>query len=159
MWDNVHFPPWFSWSNVLLALFVLYVVICLWRWHRDKNDPFDARDFFRDNGLASQPKLIVFGMAVLAAWVVVKKTLADKDVETLLLGVLGIFVLRSAVGKVSDAFASRPAAPPPQAPAIGQQVVNMAEAETAIPIVKQNAQPASAIVVPPPSAPTNRVHE
>lgn len=92
-------------NAILVAVFALLVILFI-RWTRmpcDKST-FDVADFFMEDGKASGHKLVVFGMAFLAGWVVVKKTLAGADVETLLLGVLTIFVLRSMVGKVVDGF-------------------------------------------------------
>lgn len=98
--------PAFPLSNAILAAFFAMLVVLFIRWTRmpASKTSFDAADFFMEDGKASGHKLVVFGMAVLAGWVVVKKTLAGADVETLLLGVLTIFVLRSMVGKVVDGF-------------------------------------------------------
>ena len=96
-----------SWTNLGLVASVVVTLIILWRWQTDARNTYNLRDLLVDHttGKASVDKHIVLGFAVLSSWVVVSRQLAGKEVETLLLGVLGIFILQRAASKALDTFA------------------------------------------------------
>jgi hypothetical protein len=112
---ELHVP----WLNILLAVFVAYVIFLLYRFHTDEDSDFDASDLLVDGntGKASLDKFVVLGFALLSGWVVVHHELNGKDVETLLLGILGIFILQRSASKAIDAYGARQAdsAVPPNA--------------------------------------------
>ena len=83
-----------SWSQALLIGLAVYSAVLLVRLHRADNS-FDLRDLLLDHrtGRASVDNFVLLLMAAMSAWVVVDRSNQGKDVETLLLGVLGIFVV------------------------------------------------------------------
>jgi hypothetical protein len=99
-----------TWTNIVLVISALLVILLLARWHADKRNPYDVRDLLMDHttGKAGIDKHILLWFAGLSGWVVVSRQLAGKDVETLLLGVLGIFILQRAASKAMDTFGPRP---------------------------------------------------
>jgi hypothetical protein len=98
-----------SWTNLALLIVAAYIMVTLWQWNHDKRNVYDVRDLLLDHATnrASVDKHIVAGFAVLSGWVVVTWTLEGKNVETLLLGVLGIFIVQRAASKVTDAFIAK----------------------------------------------------
>ncbi len=91
----------FSWSNIFLTVAFIFAIYLLYRLNRT-DARFDITDLFIDQstGKASGSQLIVLAMAVLSGWVVVTLTSRDKPVETILLGVLGIFVAGKALTSI-----------------------------------------------------------
>ena len=83
-----------SWSQALLIGLAVYSAVLLVRLHRADNS-FDLRDLLLDHrtGRASVDNFVLLLMAGLAAWTVVDQANRDRNPETLLLGVLGIFVV------------------------------------------------------------------
>jgi hypothetical protein len=81
----------------------------LFRWHLDRDNRYDLRDLLLDTvtNRASLDKHILVGFAALSGWVVVVRQLAGKEVETLLLGVLGVFVVQRAAGAAINAYSTR----------------------------------------------------
>jgi len=98
-----------SYTNAALVVGFAVLLFVLWRWNHDTRNPYSVRDLLIDpgTGKASLDKHIVLGFAMLSGWVVVSRQLAGKEVETLLLGVLGIFILQRAASKAMDTFAPR----------------------------------------------------
>ena len=96
-----YFVSAFSWSNIFLTVALIFAVYLLYRLNRT-DARFDITDLFIDQttGKASGSQLIVLSMAVLSGWVVVTLTSRDKPVETILLGVLGIFVAGKALTSI-----------------------------------------------------------
>lgn len=84
---------------VWLALILVFFGVLIWRVQKDPEQPYDIVDILLDpvTRKASLDKHVLLLMTMLSAWVVVVLTLKDKPVETLLLGVLGIFVLQRGV--------------------------------------------------------------
>ena len=83
-----------SWTNLALVVWSAIVLMTLWRWQRDKANAYDLRDLLLDHATnrASVDKHVVLGFAALSGWVVVSRQLDGKEVETLLLGISGIFI-------------------------------------------------------------------
>lgn len=102
-----------SWTNAVLTIAGLVMVLIILRWHADKKNPYDFRDLLMDHTTrkAALDKHILLWFAGLSGWVVVTWTLDDKNVETLLLGVLGIFIVQRAASKAIDSFSQRPTPP------------------------------------------------
>jgi len=100
---------WTTWTNAALGAACIYIAVMLTMWQMDRRNRFDVRDYFLDHGTnrASLYNLITIAMAVLAVWVVVKTTLANKDVTELVLGVLGIFVIGKEARRGIDAWRDR----------------------------------------------------
>ena len=88
-----------TWTNIALVLCGAWALVVLTRWHLDTKNQFDLRDLLADHNSnrASLDKLILAAFAALSIWVVVSWTIDGKNVETLLLGTLGIFVAKRAV--------------------------------------------------------------
>lgn len=104
--------------DILLAIAVSVALILLYRMHRDRANKFDALDLIMDqtNGRASADKLILLGFAILSGWVIVGYTNRGKDVETLLLGVLAVFILKRTADKAMDAYTNVRTPPPAEPP-------------------------------------------
>ena len=60
---------------------------------------------------ASIDKHVVAGFSILSGWVVVTWTLEGKNVETMLLGVLAVFIVQRTANKVTDIMAARNVTP------------------------------------------------
>ena len=99
-----------TWTHALLIAFALYAAFVLHALHRDDNN-FDLRDLLLDHrtGRASVDNFVLLLMAGLAAWTVVDQANRDRNPETLLLGVLGIFV----VAREAKRFTASRTPPPP----------------------------------------------
>ena len=97
------------WMNLFLASGFILLAVYLYRIHTGQSK-FSFDDLFLDRyDRADLYKVILASMAVLSVWAVVKLLLSDKPIETLLLGVLGIFV----GGRAVSAFSSRTDDPKP----------------------------------------------
>lgn len=97
-----------SWTDGVLLIAGLLFVLVLARWHADKHNPYDVRDLLMDQKTrkAALDKHILIWFAGLSGWVVVTWTLEGKNVETLLLGVLAVFIVNRAANKALDTYAS-----------------------------------------------------
>lgn len=97
-----------SWTDGILIAVGLVLLLVMIRWHADKKNPYDLRDLLVDHatGKAGIDKHVTLWFSGLSSWVVVSRQLAGKEVETLLLGVLGIFILQRAASKALDTYAS-----------------------------------------------------
>ena len=102
-----------TWTHALLIVFALYAAFVLHALHRADN-AFDLRDLLLDHrtGRASVDNFVLLLMAAMSAWVVVDRSNQGKDVETLLLGVLGIFV----VAREAKRFTASRTPPPVDTP-------------------------------------------
>jgi hypothetical protein len=81
------------WTELALTVAGLWLVTQLYRMHMDKENRFVLGDMIVDKrGRADLYKLILIVMAGLSIYTVLKLLEGDKPVETLLLGVLAIFV-------------------------------------------------------------------
>jgi len=81
------------WMEIMLVLAGAWLVIGLYKLHLKRSNQFELDDLFLDrNGKADLYKVIVLVMAGLSVYTVLKLLEHDKPVETLLLGVLAIFV-------------------------------------------------------------------
>lgn len=105
------------WMDILLAIAVAASMILLYRMHRDRTNKFDALDLIVDHGTgrASLDKLILLGFALLSGWVIVVLMNKGKEVETILLGVLAVFVLKRTADKAMDSYTSSRAPAEPTA--------------------------------------------
>ena len=99
-----------TWTHALLIGLAIYSVVILHALHRADNS-FDLRDLLLDHrtGRASVDNFVLLLMAAMSAWVVVDRSNQGRDVETLLLGVLGIFV----VAREAKRFTASRTPPPP----------------------------------------------
>lgn len=106
------------WMDILLATFVGVALVMLYRMHRDRTNRFDALDLIVDhnNNRASLDKLILLGFALLSSWVIVVLLDKGKDVETILLGVLAVFILKRTADKAMDAYTNVRTPPPAEPP-------------------------------------------
>ncbi len=97
------------WANAALVVGGALLLLMLLRWHLDSRNRYDVRDLLLDHGSgrASIDKHILLAMAVLSIWVVVVRTLAGKDVETLLLGVMGILIVQRSATAAIDKFGGK----------------------------------------------------
>jgi len=104
------------------ALWLVMALIFIWMLYRfqTKNKNFDVADMFMNHTFrppkADLTSVIIFMMALMGIWVCVDRSTANKDVDNLVLGVLGIFVLRQAFKIGADAYVAKPTAPEPEAP-------------------------------------------
>lgn len=103
-------------TNAVLIISALLMLLLLARWHADKKNPYDVRDLLLDHTTrkAGLDKHILLWFAGLSGWVVVTWTLEGKNVETLLLGVLGVFIVQRAASKAIDSFSSKADPPSPE---------------------------------------------
>jgi hypothetical protein len=87
-------------------LLACYGAFLLYRLHHNPDNNFDLGDVILNEQTrrADPSKITVLAFAVLSIWTVVTLVQRDKPVETLLLGVLGVFVgarvLNNIFGKV-----------------------------------------------------------
>jgi hypothetical protein len=96
----------YSWINIGLATAIGCLLILLAWWHLRKGNHYDVRDLLLDHASnrAALDKHILLMMALLASWVVIDRELDGKDTETILLGVLGIFVLQRSATQAMTTF-------------------------------------------------------
>jgi hypothetical protein len=94
------------WRLVGLMCGGFFVVWLMYEWNSGSSS-YDIKDLLMSDGKASLEKHIIAGFALLSIWVVIQQALSNKSVETLLLGVLGIFVLKGAAENVSNNMANK----------------------------------------------------
>lgn len=103
--------------NALWMLLALMFILMLYRF-QTKNEHFDLADLFMTYSVrpprADLTSVIIFMMAIMAIWVCVVRANRDEDPTNLVIGVLGIFVLRQAFKIGADAYSKTvpPAAEP-----------------------------------------------
>lgn len=144
------------------ALWLVLALMFGWMLYRFqlKNKHFDIADMFMTYSVtpprADLTSVIIFMMALMFIWVCVERVSRDKDVDNLVLGGLGIFVLRQAFKIGADAYAAKPAAPEPEAPASRDVNVNVGPpanplAKSApIPVKVENPDPIEVTQTPRP---------
>lgn len=89
-----------NWRIVAFMCGGLVLVWVMYQWNAG-DTAYDVKDLLMTDGKANLEKHIIAGFALLSIWVVVQQALANKPVETLLLGVLGIFVAKGAAENVA----------------------------------------------------------
>lgn len=108
VWDIV------PWREILLALGAGWLIVGLYGMHRRKSNSFEIDDLFLDRrGKADLYKVILVVMAGLSVYAIMRLLDADKPIETILLGVLAIFVSGRAF---NAAFGKDPVEGPPPEP-------------------------------------------
>lgn len=94
-----------SLGEVILAGMIGVGVVSVWLMNRKDGNGYNVIDMLLGpDGKASLDKHILLGMALLAGWCVVKQAVAKQPVETLLLGVLTVFVVQRGVRDGIAAF-------------------------------------------------------
>ena len=102
------------WMLIGLLVFGVVMVVGLLRFHRSDDNRYDLWDMVMSEGKADLNKHIVFSFAVLTIWTIMWMTTHDKNVETLLLGALGIFVASRAITSVTNTLKGVPKDEPMQ---------------------------------------------
>lgn len=97
-----------NWRLVAFLAMGVFLTWLMYEWNSKKPN-YNAIDLLMTNNQVDLSKHVIAAFALLSIWVVVQQALSNKPVETLLLGVLGIFVGGKAIGDVSTAMANRPA--------------------------------------------------
>ena len=98
--------------NALLLIFGLLFAWGMYRFNRNQKNDYNIVDILMGpNKRASLTNHILLAMALMSIWVVVDRSNDGKDVDTLLLGVLGIFVVGKTATAVTDIL-NRPDPPP-----------------------------------------------
>jgi hypothetical protein len=94
-----------NWAVITLTIGLVFCVLLLWALNRG-DSPYFFRDLLLDTatGRASLDKHILLFFAALSCWYVVTRTLNDNEVDTVLLGVLGIFVVQRGATQAINAF-------------------------------------------------------
>jgi hypothetical protein len=100
--------------NALWLLLALIFIWMLYRFQKNKANSFELVDLFVDHGdnRASLTNVIIFMMALMSIWVCIDRSNDGKDTDNLVLGVLGIFVLRQAIKIGADAYVKKDGAEP-----------------------------------------------
>jgi hypothetical protein len=88
-----------TWVNALWLLTALMFIWMLYRMDRKRGNTYSFIDTLLDKktGKADLYSHILWIMALMAIWVCIDRSNDGKDVDTLVLGVLGIFVTGRAV--------------------------------------------------------------
>lgn len=89
----------------LIPMFIMGAVL-LWRVQKNQDNEYDVTDILLDPNTrkASLDKHVLLLMALVSAWSIIVLLLRDKPIETLLLGVLGVFVVQRGVRDGIEAF-------------------------------------------------------
>lgn len=88
-----------DWKLVALMCGGIFLMWLMYEWNKG-DSAYDIKDLLTTDGKASLDKHTTAAFALLSMWVVVQQALAGKQVETLLLGVLGIFVVKQGAEKI-----------------------------------------------------------
>lgn len=115
-----------DWSLVTIVSLLCYGGYMLYRWNSGEAN-YNVIDIITTDGKADLYKHLIVFFAGVAAWAIIKAVLAKMPVETLLLGVLGIFVGNVAVGGIAKAWQAKGASPAPPA---NINVANVANVDT-----------------------------
>jgi hypothetical protein len=93
------------WLYIALAFVSVGAFAVLYQLHRNKRNTFDAIDLIvdHDSNRASMDKLVLLGLAALSSWVIVDLRSHDQPVETILLGVLAVFIVKRSADKGIEA--------------------------------------------------------
>ncbi len=96
--------------NAALIVMILGFALLMYRFNR-QNPRYNIVDMLiGGDGRASVSNHIQLALASLSVWVVVDRELDGKDVETILLGVLGVFVVKQGAVQITDIL-NKPTAP------------------------------------------------
>ena len=99
--------------NALWLIGALCFAWMMYRFNSDHKNHYNVVDILMGpNNRASLTNHILLAMAGMSIWVIVERASAGKDVETLLLGVLGIFVIGKTATAITDAVYKPPEVPP-----------------------------------------------
>jgi hypothetical protein len=101
--------------NGFLGILVLGFLWMMYRFNRANGNAYNIVDILMGPGnRASLTNHILLWFAGLSSWVVIDRELKGKDdVSTILLGVLGVFILQKTANIVTDII-NRPDSPPPK---------------------------------------------
>lgn len=89
----------------------------MYRFNRNRNNRYNVVDILiGPSGKASLTNHILLAMAGMSIWVIVDRSNDGKDVDTLLLGVLSIFVLGKTATAVTEIINREPPADVPPKP-------------------------------------------
>jgi len=92
-----------SFVNALWLIGALCFGWMMYRFNRDHRNHYNIVDILMGpNDRASLTNHILLAMAGMSIWVVIDRSNDGKDVDTLLLGVLGIFVIGKTATTITD---------------------------------------------------------
>jgi hypothetical protein len=92
-----------SFVNGLWLVGALCFAWMMYRFNRSQRNRYNVVDILMGpNDRASLTNHILLAMAGMSIWVIVDRSNDGKDVDTLLLGVLGIFVIGTTAATVTD---------------------------------------------------------
>lgn len=101
-----------NWRLVSVAsIFVIGVLGMAYYVNRSDNNYMVIDLLTHENGRADFERHVVLVLLALTVWVVVQNVIDKKDVTNLLLGALGIFILKRVADRATDAYKTKPPAP------------------------------------------------
>lgn len=104
--------PWFTVAIISATLIALAALV---RYQQDKDNDYNVWDMLTKDGRADLYKHVLVVCLVISLWVVVRMVQEGKNVETILLGILGIFVGARAINSVADTLSAKePPKPEPE---------------------------------------------
>lgn len=96
------------WPSLIFCVVLAFLTSMIIRWHLmpANKQRYDFSDLLKDEVTkkASLPNLVLIFFAGLSGWVVVELVRRDKPVDTLLLGVLAVFVTNGLVKRGINAY-------------------------------------------------------
>lgn len=113
---------WLPWLPWLLLIFIFFVALGVIVWKLSvKDGPFEFIDLFLDqqNNRASLAKVLLVWLLTLSTWVVIVKVTGmykAEGIESLLLGLVTVFVGQITVLAAVDRWRGPPPSPPPEPP-------------------------------------------
>lgn len=106
------------WTSLFFCIAIAFMVSLIIRWHLapSSKQKYDFSDLFKDDTTkkASLGNLVIIFFAVLSGWTVVELVRRDKPVETLLLGILAVFIANGLVKRGINAYTATSESPKPQ---------------------------------------------
>lgn len=136
-------------ASALWMVMALLFILMLYRFNRLKRE-FNFVDVFMNYSVkpprADLTSVIIFMMALMGIWTCVTPGDPSPMRVQLVLGVLGIFVLRQAIKIGADAYVAKPSAPEPEAPSRDVNVnvgppVNPLAKSAPVPVQVANPEP------------------
>ena len=104
-----------TYINALWLIGALCFAWMMYRFNRNQANLYNMVDILMGpNNRASMTNHILLAMAAMSIWVVIDRSNDGKDVDTLLLGVLAIFVVGKTTTAVTDIINRVPPAVPPK---------------------------------------------